>query len=62
MMALSNLHGCIGRWGLPSAYALVLGDARWELARPICGIFEHFPGFEFSSSQAFPQPAHKPLM
>jgi len=31
-----------GRWGLPSAHALGLGDVRWKLTRPICGIFEHF--------------------
>jgi len=28
--------------GITSANALVLGDARWRLARPICGIFKHF--------------------
>jgi len=25
--------------GMPSANALWLGDARWKLVRPICGIF-----------------------
>jgi len=34
--------------GLPSAHALGLGDSRSGLLlRPICGIFKHFPGFEF---------------
>jgi hypothetical protein len=28
--------------GTTSANALVLGDARWRLARPICGIFGLF--------------------
>jgi len=29
--------------GMTSANALVLGDARWGLARPICGNFKQFP-------------------
>jgi hypothetical protein len=28
---------------MPSANALWLGDARWKLARPICGIFRLYP-------------------
>jgi hypothetical protein len=32
---------------MASANALALGDARLRLARPICGIFGHFSGFEF---------------
>jgi hypothetical protein len=34
---------------MTSANALVLGDARLKLARPICRVFEHFAkrGFEF---------------
>jgi hypothetical protein len=42
---------------MPSANALWLGDARWKLARPICGIFEHFPHpNRILLSESYPHP------
>ncbi len=62
---LRALTGCFARangltLGMPSANALVLGDARWRLARPICANLKQFSApyhFFWLDGFAVPAPA-----